>query len=420
MAVQNTNILLQSGSGSNKLPVQVQIQIDPNDPQRPPSVIDKDTGNIIGQWDNNSGAFVGLGEDTVGNNQQVDSFIAQNQTQLKKATTNTINDLNPSQKNGFANGGVYSTGVQGSTTTPSGDGTATAASNSIQGANQPTQATLLNVSAQAANLRYPSTISGDFVLFEAYEYAGSNVTLGENFGLSTARKGSKVTSIALPIQASILDNNTVDWKEDTLNALTAGAGTAALGLLGAEGQENALDNLINAAKKASEEGADSDLAKAIKFAAASAAVNSNLRSRFSGEVMNPNLELLFNGPRLRNFNFAFFMSARDDAEAKTIRQIIRQFKEKMAVRDGAGSLFLRAPHVFQISYMTDQGTLHPAINRIKLAALTSFNVNYTPAGTYSTFEDYTMTAYQISMQFTELDPVYESDYEGLDQNEIGF
>jgi hypothetical protein len=70
--------------------------------------------------------------------------------------------------------------------------------------------------------------------------------------------------------------------------------------------------------------------------------------------------------------------------------------------------------------MTDQGTLHPAINRIKLAALTSFNVNYTPAGTYSTFEDYTMTAYQISMQFTELDPVYESDYEGLDQNEIGF
>jgi len=420
MAVQNTNILLQSGSGSNKLPVQVQIQIDPNDPQRPPSVIDKDTGNIIGQWDNNSGAFVGIGEDTVGNNQQVDSFIAQNQTQLKKATTNTINDLNPSQKNGFANGGVYSTGVQGSATTPSGDGTATAASNSIQGGNQPTQATLLNVSAQAANLRYPSTISGDFVLFEIYEYAGSNVTLGENFGLSTARKGSKVTSIALPIQASILDNNTVDWKEDTLNALTAGAGTAALGILGAEGQENALDNLINAAKKASEEGADSDLAKAIKFAAASAAVNSNLRSRFSGEVMNPNLELLFNGPRLRNFNFAFFMSARDDAEAKTIRQIIRQFKEKMAVRDGAGSLFLRAPHVFQISYMTDQGTLHPAINRIKLAALTSFNVNYTPAGTYSTFEDYTMTAYQISMQFTELDPVYESDYEGLDQNEIGF
>lgn len=420
MAVQNTNILLQSGKGNKKVPVQVQIQIDPNDPQRPPSIIDKDTGDIIGQWDNNSGAFVGLGGDTVGNNQQVDSFIAQNQSQLKSATTNAINDLNPSQKNGFANGGVYSTGVQGSATTPSGDGTATAASKSIQGGNQAPQATLLGVSAQAANLRYPSTISGDFVLFEIYEYAGSNVTLGENFGLQTARKGSKVTSIALPIQASIIDNNSVDWKEDTLNALTAAAGTAALGMLGAEGQEGALDKLVKAAQEASKEGADSDLAKAIQFAAASAAVNSNLRSRFSGEVMNPNLELLFNGPRLRNFNFAFLMSARDDAEAKTIRQIIRQFKEKMSVRDGAGSLFLRAPHVFQISYMTDQGSLHPAINRIKLAALTSFNVNYTPAGTYSTFEDYTMTAYQMTMQFTELDPVYESDYEGLSQNEIGF
>ena len=429
MAVQYTNIPLQSGTGRDQQLVRVQVQIDPNDPQRPPTIFDKDTGDIIGQWDNNSGAFVGLGESTVGNNQHVDSFIAQNQSQLKQATTNTINDLNPSQRNGFANGGVYSIGVQGSSATPAGDGTATANPKSIQAGSQSPSVNLIRESGQGSSLRYPSTISGDFVLFQIFEYIGSGVSASSNFGLTTVRadvNGKSVAAIALPIQAQIVDNNTVDWKEDTLNALQGAGGAAVLGLLGAKGQEGALDQLIKSAQKANEEetegGQGSDLAKAIKFAAASQAVGSQLRSRFSGEVMNPNLELLFNGPRLRNFNFAFFMSARDEGEATMIKQIIRTFKQKMAVRDGPGSLFLKAPHIFKITYKTATGATHPSINQIKLSALTSLNVNYTPAGTYSTFNDsdLTMTAYQMTMQFSELDPVYESDYALVGPNEIGF
>ena len=423
MASQTTNLPLQSGKGSDKQSVKVQVSIDPDNPGQPPSVIDIDTGSVIGQWDSNANAFVATVDGSVGNNQPISEFLAQNQSQLKQTTTNSINDLSASQKKGFVDGGLYTTGVQGSSATPAGDGTATAKPKSIQGGNQPPQVTLASLSGQGASLRYPSTISGDFVLFEIFEYNGSKVNVSKNFGLTTLRKGNAVASIALPIQASIVDSNTVDWKEDTLNAFNAAGGAAALGILGVDGQENAVEAVVKALADStkSKDGKNlSPLAQVIAVAAASQAVSSNLRSRFTGEVMNPNLELLFNGPRLRSFNFGFLMSARDEGEATTIKKIIRTFKQKMAVRDGAGSLFLKAPHIFQITYKTDKGATHPSINQIKLCAMTGLNVNYTPAGTYSTFEDLTMTAYQMTMQFTELDPVYETDYALVDPNEIGF
>ncbi len=57
----------------------------------------------------------------------------------------------------------------------------------------------------------------------------------------------------------------------------------------------------------------------------------------------------------------------------------------------------------------------------KECALGGFNVNYTPNGNYSTYEDGVMTAYQITMNFRELNPIYNDDY-GSDEfpEEIGF
>ena len=50
-------------------------------------------------------------------------------------------------------------------------------------------------------------------------------------------------------------------------------------------------------------------------------------------------------------------------------------------------------------------------------------MSYTPEGQYATFNDGAMVSYQISMQFQELDPIFNEDYTALDQNkdtEIGF
>ena len=50
------------------------------------------------------------------------------------------------------------------------------------------------------------------------------------------------------------------------------------------------------------------------------------------------------------------------------------------------------------------------------------SLQYTPDGNYATFEDGIMTKYQMSLAFTELEPVFNSDYSenGIGQNEIGY
>ena len=149
-------------------------------------------------------------------------------------------------------------------------------------------------------------------------------------------------------------------------------------------------------------------------------------ARTRGQVVNNNLELLFQGPVLRPFNFNFKLSPRDDTEAQSIRRIIRFFKQGMAPQRSQGNLFLKAPHMFEIEYITrgESGVKHPSLNSFKTCACIGFAVNYTPDGTYNTFDDpgASMTAYELRMQFKELDPVYNEDYgnTGNLPAEVGF
>ena len=88
--------------------------------------------------------------------------------------------------------------------------------------------------------------------------------------------------------------------------------------------------------------------------------------------------------------------------------IIRTLKLNM-VPKVKPSFFLGSPNVFQLEYMKG-GSQHPFLNKFKLCALRTFDVQYAPLGTYATFPDGVMQAYRVNMQFTELDPVYDEDY----------
>ena len=53
----------------------------------------------------------------------------------------------------------------------------------------------------------------------------------------------------------------------------------------------------------------------------------------------------------------------------------------------------------------------------------SCTVNYTPNGTYMTYEDSSMVTYQMTLAFQELDPIYNADYGNLNggtDTDIGF
>ena len=52
--------------------------------------------------------------------------------------------------------------------------------------------------------------------------------------------------------------------------------------------------------------------------------------------------------------------------------------------------------------------------------MTSFTANFTPDDNYATFEDGVMTSYDITMAFSELEPIFSNDYDEFAANEIGY
>ena len=245
-----------------------------------------------------------------------------------------------------------------------------------------------------------------------------NIKRSETFDISG--------SVTLPIQPSITDSNTVDWSGATLNAIQAYAASASMELIGSSDVTDLASQtgtiLGKIAKEITSGGA---YAAALKTYFAQEAVGAqNLLSRTTGAILNPNLELLFNGPSLRPFAFTFRMSPRDEKEAAQVRKIIRFFKQGMSVKTSESNIFLQSPNIFKIDYITfdadGKQISHPSINRIKTCALLSCDVDYTPDGTYMTYNDSsrTMTSYQLSLRFNELDPIYDKDYKDIDGNSL--
>ena len=286
------------------------------------------------------------------------------------------------------------------------------------------------------NYYYPEDLSSnkqDRVRFTQKYSEGTKIEATIDSGVKQfQRKKTKINgSVTLPIVTGIEDPNRVDWQGATLNPIQALGASGALGVFQgvAEGQGisevfgNAAGAVRNASMKMAGE-AGSDIRNAINVYLAQRAVGAQgLLSRATGAVLNPNLEMLFGGPSLRNFAFTFTLSPRDAEEADQVRKILRFFKQGMSVKTTASNVFLKAPNVFDIQYQTfnteGQQIVHPSINIIKTCALLSCNVQYTPNNTYMTYEDpfRTMTAYQLTLSFGELDPIYDNDYKDLDKNQ---
>jgi len=277
-------------------------------------------------------------------------------------------------------------------------------------------------------LNYPITRDQNqhIIKFDMLKYEPKKV---QGFGFSdrSATSGRTIGTVTLPIPGGISDSNACDWGDDRMGPLQLAAAGIALGALDASatsgggigGQLSDLKNQIVTNNK--------DMQQLIGQKAAAAAIGSNenaLFSRTQGTILNPNLELIFNGPSLRPFTFQFKMSPRSKLEADEIAKIIRFFKQGMAPIREDSRLFLKTPHTFKIKYLLlDKGDEeNPYLNKFKECALLSCSVQYTPEGNYAPYEDGAMSSYQMSLQFKELEPVFNDDY-GSDGDlpaEIGF
>ena len=275
-----------------------------------------------------------------------------------------------------------------------------------------------------ALLVYPTTLrqgNQDTIHFTMMEYVSKGLggDKGQFGGGQRTNDRKSIGRVVLPIPAGINDSNQVKWASGEMNA-----GQMALAQI-------ALTGITDGLKKAGETGADivtkaagagaEDVKDAIAQTIAGAATGDQkaLMQRTSGQVINPNMELLFGGPQLRDFSFAFNFTARSAGEGRTILRILRFFKQGMSPIRSESNLFLKSPHTFRLEYKNGSRD-HKALNKFKECALKSCALQYTPDGNYATFEDGIMTKYQMTLGFTELEPVFNDDYEEFSKDEIGF
>lgn len=225
--------------------------------------------------------------------------------------------------------------------------------------------------------------------------------------------------ILLPMPQGISDTNMVKWGEDTINPLeAAGVGAASEAMQGKP--IDALKNLISAGKSVLTSGNGQDLALSYMSAKAVGTLGGNVSAegvlaRSTGQVLNPNMELLFQGVQLRSFNFSFNLAPREEKESLEIKNIIRTFKQSMAAKTSSGAgagLFISSPEIFQLTYKSGNKK-HPFLHSFKPCALVNMGVDYTGSGVYATYEDSTPVHMKLTLSFQELNPIYFSDYDKI-------
>ena len=232
-------------------------------------------------------------------------------------------------------------------------------------------------------------------------------------------------NIELPMPQELNDSNSVTWGDDKINALEL-AGASIAGDLIEKGGVGAINDgrkaiqILQAGVKVP--GVTLETQNAIRAGLAGAAINAlggnvtpqSLIARTTGQILNNNLELLFQGVNLRTFPYSITFTPRTPKESDVVKKIIRALKMSMSAKAGefnqnAQGLFVKSPDLFQLQYLRD-GKDHPFLNNFKLCALTGMNLNYTNAGTYASYSDGTPVNIRMDVTFKEINPVYAEDY----------
>jgi hypothetical protein len=301
--------------------------------------------------------------------------------------------------------------------------------------------------ADAALLKYPRDIldmKQDTLQIVMYNY---QAPLGDAFLKSNSSdifaKGLQrnsalkkpIGTVILPIPSGIQDNNAISWGDDSMNNMSAGvanymigktqeailgqagaaAGAAALGI--SPQMFITLSTLVRAGVSPDNPLVKPSIISQLLKNAGVELPAETILARGAGIVPNSNLELLFQGPSIRSFGFTWRMSPRSKLEARNVKRIIRFFKQGSAPRKlnsqsgaGAASLFLGTPNVFKLSYKTGNKEIS-GLNKFKICALVNMSVVYAPDGQWAAYAEGQPVSVQMSLNFQEIEPVYESDYQ---------
>lgn len=291
----------------------------------------------------------------------------------------------------------------------------------------------------AANYRYPDDIAvgfnTDYVMFEFFKYqppfqgvnrgatqGGSSPVRAYNQTAEDAKfyESVKAGPVILYMPEDISTGYKANWSGKAFSNIAADA----LATAGSNDINEAIQNTFKTADTAINQALPNAMNFAIRKTISKItgeSVSSNdLFAATRGVILNPNVELLFQGTDLRNLQLNYKLVPRNPTEAGKIKNIINVFKRSMLpsfAKNGdiklsegiaASNNFIRVPDVCKITFMRG-GNRNPDVPQYKMCAITNVEINYTPDGTYATYGDGTMVAYGLSLSFQETKLVFAEE-----------
>ena len=226
--------------------------------------------------------------------------------------------------------------------------------------------------------------------FRAYTYAATD-------GLISANRSTSA-DISLPLPSNITDAQGVQIGQTELGAM----GATVADLASSGGRDNLLND-IRAASSTIKDSFDSgqlggaveasSLVQSVRAAAAFAGRNAldmvgagGVATGLdvgTGTAINPHMALKFDGVTLKNHNFEWTLSPRNETEANTLRQIIYKIKQQMLpeyTTNGDSALsrsLLNYPSLVDIRFI---GLNEDHYFKFKPCLINSFTANYSSNG----------------------------------------
>lgn len=283
--------------------------------------------------------------------------------------------------------------------------------------------------APKARLRYPDVAyesDSDYVNFKFYKYTppfsrqaggGPAPTLS---AYNTSASGLQPTGaeVKLYMPEDIENQYGANWTDTNLSNVARGAlgafGQAAggnpFGAIG-KGLETISTTVANQFSGTSITNIISDALQKANFA--SLTVN-DIFSSATGQILNPNTEVLYKGPQMRNFSLNFKMAPKNTDEARDIKNIIRTFKyATLPAYYGSGgsktnASFVTVPQIVDVTFKKGADD-HPYVSQYKPAVIKNLDVSYTPDGAWATYEDGSPVATKIKIEFQEIKMLYADE-----------
>ncbi len=290
----------------------------------------------------------------------------------------------------------------------------------------------------------------DYVFFQFGKYipplsqdalndSGNNKLRSYDQSIARMKVDTNLPSIMLPIPQDLSNTLAAGWQGKAFTGLGRAAVAAMAG-----GEISAMATKIKdytGNLKAIQESLTSSVLNLVPGVGGNLDVN-DISGATRGVVLNPNAELLYDAPELREIGMSFKMVPRNDTEAKIIRDICQIFRKAALPTWGAsdgddggsvkgltqitqagpkdiltvgdtdkdfkGENFIRVPRLCKFTFMQGNRT-HDYLTQFKPCAMSTVVVNFTPDNTYATYHDGSPVATELRINFQETKLIFAGE-----------